>query len=141
MSVSNPTGASAPTQAAARQIENTIPILAVADMKVSQRFYQQTLEFTLDWGAGSICSVSRDGCPIMLMQDQRPSNGTWVWIGCEDVQILYAQFMARGAKIVQPPTNQGYALEMKVQDPDGHILWFGSEPLKDTPFGQQPATE
>ena len=36
--------------------------------------------------------------------------------------------------MVQRPTNQTFALEMKIQDPDGNILWFGTEPLKTVPF-------
>ena len=40
--------------------------------------------------------------------------------------------------VVQRPTNQTFALEMKIKDPDGNILWFGTEPLKDVPFGQEP---
>ena len=35
---------------------------------------------------------------------------------------------------VEPPTNYSWAYEFKIQDPDGHVLRFGSEPLKDVPF-------
>jgi hypothetical protein len=41
--------------------------------------------------------------------------------------------------VVQRPTNQRFALEMKIKDPDGNILWFGTEPLEGVPFGQEPA--
>jgi hypothetical protein len=33
-----------------------------------------------------------------------------------------------GASILQPPENFPWALEMKVGDPDGHVLRFGSDP-------------
>ncbi len=55
-----------------RQIECTIPVLPVSDLARSIQFYTETLGFKLDWGGeknGSlICSVSRDGCAIMLSQ-------------------------------------------------------------------------
>lgn len=50
----------------------------------SIRFYTETLGFKLDWGGqpGSlICSVSKDGCSIMLSQLSSGSSGVWVWIG------------------------------------------------------------
>jgi hypothetical protein len=28
---------------------------------------------------------------------------------------------------------------MKIKDPDGNILWFGTEPIEGVPFGQEPA--
>jgi len=37
-------------------------------------------------------------------------------------------------RVRQPPCNYPWALEIHVEDPDGHILRFGSEPLTDRPF-------
>src|SRR5262249_9163247 len=51
-------------------VENTIPVLAVADVRASIRFYCDNLDFKLDWQGDAdpphIASVSRDGHPIML---------------------------------------------------------------------------
>jgi predicted enzyme related to lactoylglutathione lyase len=64
-----------------------------------------------------------------------PSEGNegtksgWLWIGLED-DSLFAGIMASGAKIVQEPKNFPYAYEMRIQDPDGHILQLGTEPKK-----------
>ena len=38
--------------------------------------------------------------------------------------------MTEGAKIRVPPRNYPWALEMHVEDPDGHTIRFGSEPEK-----------
>ena len=57
--------------------------------------------------------------------------GTWVWIGVEDVMPLHGEYVASGATILQGPTNYSWALEFRVEDPDGHVLRFGSESLKD----------
>ena len=55
--------------------------------------------------------------------------GTWAWIGVEDVAALYEEYKASGAKIRMNPKNFPWAYEMHVEDPDGHVLRFGSEPI------------
>ena len=57
------------------KVECTIPVLPVANLAASVGFYTQTLGFVLDWGnadADSVCSVSKDGRPIMLMERPAP---------------------------------------------------------------------
>ena len=125
-------------QTESRIVECVIPVLRVNDLAASLRFYGDMLGFTKDWGGDGdspeIASVSRDGHAIMLCQGANGQPGMWVWIGVEDVAPLYELFQARGVNILQPPTNRPWALEMKISDPDGHVLWFGSEPLADQPF-------
>lgn len=116
--------------AASRHIECTIPILPVRSLSESIRFYTETLGFQLDWGGepGSmICSVSRDGCCIMLTETSEPSPGVWVWVGLDD-DSLFQVFQDRGVKVRQPPQNHPWAYEMKFEDPDGNVLWMGTEP-------------
>jgi uncharacterized glyoxalase superfamily protein PhnB len=60
--------------------------------------------------------------------------GTWVWIGVEDVEALYQEYQASGARIRHPPQNYPWAYEMKVEDPDGHVLRFGSDSKPGMPF-------
>ena len=115
-------------------IENTVPILRVRSMAASIHYYENALGFErAPWG-DTFTNVSRDGWGIYLCEGDQGQPGTWVWIGVEDVQVLQAELQARGARIVQPPTNYPHALEMRVEDPDGHILRFGSGPLEDQPF-------
>ena len=47
-------------------------------------------------------------------------------VGSHDVTGLYEEYKQSGAKIVLPPTNYPHALEMHVEDPDGHVLRFVS---------------
>ena len=119
-------------------IENTIPVLPVRDLGRSIRFYQ-SLGFKLDWEAQpTIASVSRDGHAIMLQRRDEPA-ATWVWIGCSSVALIWQSVRSRkDVGIAQPPTNQPWALEIKLRDPDENILWFGSDPLNGVPFGQSP---
>lgn len=118
------------------QVECTIPILPVRDLSQSVAFYTKQLGFQIDWGgeAGSqVASVSRDGRCIMLMQRADIADPVWVWIGLED-DTCFAEFRSRGVKVRQEPQNRSWAYEMKFEDPDGNVLWLGTEPRIDIPF-------
>jgi predicted lactoylglutathione lyase len=119
----------------APKVECAIPILPVRDISRSLAFYTETLGFSVDWiGEEQLaCSVSRDRCSIMLLQ-QEPWNGpAWVWIGLHD-DLLFEDFRAKGVKVLQEPRNERWAYEMKFEDVDGNVLWLGTEPKGDTPF-------
>jgi catechol 2,3-dioxygenase-like lactoylglutathione lyase family enzyme len=112
-------------------VECIIPILRVASLPASIRYYVDVLGFIADWGdeAGSeMASVSRNGHSIMLGHNQQGQPGTWVWIGVGDIAPLFEEYRARGARFRQHPVNRPWAYEMQVEDPDGHVLRFGSEP-------------
>lgn len=119
-----------------RQIENTIPILPVSDLPDAIAFYTGTLGFKLDWGdhdGSVIASVSRDGCALMLSDSGPDASPAWVWIGLED-ETLFHEFREAGVKVRQEPRNFSWAYEMKFEDPDGNVLWLGTEPRKDLPL-------
>ena len=105
------------------------PILSVKDMARSVRYYVDVLGFTnADWGGDDFTFVTRDNAGIYLSEGDQGQPGTWAWIGVEDVGVLYAEYKAKGAHILHAPENHPWAYEMKVADPDGHVLRFGSEP-------------
>jgi uncharacterized glyoxalase superfamily protein PhnB len=109
--------------------EHAEPILRVEDMARALRYYVDVLGFTnAEWGSEAFTCVTRDGASIYLCRGDQGQPGTWAWIGIEDVDALYAEYLASGATILHPPENFPWALEMKVGDPDGHVLRFGSEP-------------
>ena len=131
------------TAAGRDTVENTIPVLAVADVPASIRFFCEILEFKLDWCGEAdppqIASVSRDGHAIMLQRRQPVAPGC-VWLGTSGLASLWERLRSQDAvAVVQRPTNQRWALEMKIKDPDGNILWFGTEPLTNVPFGRELA--
>ena len=51
-----------------------------------------------------------------------------MWLGVGNVAVLHDEYRQSGATILQPPTNFPWALEMRVEDVDGHVLRFGSDP-------------
>ena len=107
-------------------------------MSVSLRYYVDVLGFEkADWGSDDFTHVKRNSAGIYLCRGGQGQAGTWVWIGVEDVEALYEEYRASGARIRHAPENYPWAHEMKVEDPDGHVLRFGSEPRADLPFAKQ----
>ena len=116
------------------RFESIHPILSVRSLADSLKYYIDALGFTrAPWG-DMFTFVARDGCRLYLCEGEQGHAGTWVWVGVEDVEALHEEYKARGALIRHPPRNYPWALEFHVEDPDGHILRFGSEPREDQPF-------
>lgn len=112
------------------RIEGIQVILSVNDMKVSRAFYRDILGFEeADWGNDDFTSMHRENAAIYLCRGAQGNPGTWVWIGFDgDMFNFCAQLQAKGVKIRQGPVNYAWALELLVEDPDGHVLRFGTEP-------------
>ena len=109
--------------------ENSQPILRVEDMQRSLKFYVEQLGFqNASWGTADFTSVNRDDAGIYLCRGGQGAGHAWVWVGVEDVEKLQHEIVARGVAIRMPPTNYPWALEMHVEDPDGNVIRFGSEP-------------
>ena len=119
-----------PIAEVSREVECIVPILRVRSLTESLRFYVDVLGFETEWGGeegSTMASVGRDGRSIMLCEGAQGQPGTWVWIGVDDIRPLYDRLSRRGAKIRQAPESRPWAYEMQVEDPDGHVLRFGSE--------------
>jgi catechol 2,3-dioxygenase-like lactoylglutathione lyase family enzyme len=100
------------------------PILRVEEMGRSLRFYVEQLGFrNEEWGEDFTC-VTRGPAGIYLCEGDQGRGGAWVWIGVEDARGLHDEFVKAGV-------NYPWALEFRVEDPDGNVLRFGSEPLPD----------
>ena len=116
-------------------LEHADPILRVANMAVAVKYYVEVLGFrNADWGHDLFTFVNRDKAGIFLCQGNQGQPGTWVWIGVDDVDALYEEYKASGAKIQLLPNNYPWAYEMHVEDPDGHVLRFGAAVKSNMPF-------
>jgi catechol 2,3-dioxygenase-like lactoylglutathione lyase family enzyme len=105
-----------PPRSVPTTFEGANPILRVADMERSVAYYVEMLGFTnAAWGDDTFTLVTRDRAGIYLCHGAQGHPGTWVWVGVGDV-------------ILHPPQRHPWAREMKVADPDGHVLRFGSDP-------------
>ena len=117
------------------RVENIQPILSVKDIAVSRDFYVNILGFKeADWGDDNFTSVTRDNCGIYLCRGEQGNPGTWIWVGFDgDIFSLYNELKEKGVIIRLPPTNNPWAMEMHIEDPDGHVLRLGTDPLSE-PF-------
>jgi predicted enzyme related to lactoylglutathione lyase len=125
----------APVESSRNKFGNATPIFRVESLSGSIEYYVRALGFKLNWQQGGFASVTRDRCGIFLCEGDQGHAGAWTWIGVSDSDALASEFRERGAKIRHPPTNYPWAYEMQVEDPDGNVLRFGSDPKKGEPFG------
>ena len=115
-------------------VERIEPILNVTDLDRSLAFYVDVLGFKVGFRQEGFAGIGRDGRSLYLCQGGQGHPGTWVWVGVEDVRSFYEEIRTKGVKVRHAPQNYPWALEMKLEDPDGHVLRIGSEPLEGEPF-------
>ncbi len=110
-------------------------MLPVKNLARSIRFYSGKLGFEVDWCGRVVCSVSRDGRPIMLRQKniREKTAPVWVWIGLNSDR-LFKQFKAKRVKVLQQPQNHAWAYDMMFADPDGNVLWLGTGRKRELPL-------
>ncbi|MBO9604822.1 MAG: VOC family protein [Paenibacillaceae bacterium] len=121
------------------RVECINPILRVKEMPVSRHFYVEVLGFReAEWGDDQFTCVTRDSSCIYLCQGAQGQPGMWLWLGFDgDIHDVYNELIAKGVAISRPPTNYPWAFEMHVEDPDGHVLRFATEPDNDQPFASR----
>lgn len=121
------------------------PILGVANVRRSAEYWRDVLGFSLDPDDGIFAPVptepegvygivKRGGVWVHFQirrgaqapSADRPPHERDVYLYVNRIHDLHADLVARGAKIVQPPTVAFYGiLEFVVEDPDGHRVAFG----------------
>jgi len=122
------------------ELGGVIPILRVEDVAASVEYYVGKLGFKVNWGfpdpqKSFFASISRGKTTLFLSSGDQGHPGSWIWIDGKDVERLHEEFKASGAMVRNPPTNYSWALEMQVEDPDGNVLRFGSDPREGEPNG------
>lgn len=117
-------------QIAKTQFESSNPILRIDSLTVSLDYYVRVLGFKIEWESSFFVCVSRDRCHLFLCEGDQGHQGTWIWAGVTDVDALFAEYTAAGARIRHPPTNYPWGREMQVADPDGNILRLASSEAK-----------
>jgi len=131
-------------QTKANSFEGITPILNVKNVPASIEYYVKVLGFKKDWeweNPSTFASVSRDKISIFLCQEAQGQQGTWMSIFVEDVDVLYEEYQASGARIRQKPTNFPWGIrEMNIEDLDGHRLRLSTstnEPTDGVPLHEE----
>lgn len=109
-------------------LNRTVPILDVSNYEASMEYYCCKLGFRKNWEWGdpaSFGSVVRDQVELFITETPEGPFGTSTNIFVKNVEALYVEFQRSGANITMPPKQMVYGVrELRVEDPDGHILRF-----------------
>ena len=113
------------------------PVLYVADVDASARFYRDRLGFRIDFVHGDppfYGSVSREGTTLHLKAVDEPvfvpgaaqrEGLIMAFIDAPNVRELYAEYLAADAEIAQKLTKQAWGgTDFIVRDPDGNAIAF-----------------
>ena len=107
------------------------PILPVADVAASIRFYREVLGFRIGWTWGdppTVASVCRDQVELMLERtgEGRPASTAKVYLTTSGVQPFHDAAVAAGARVLVPLSVRDYGMrDFRLVDPDGNELSFG----------------
>jgi uncharacterized glyoxalase superfamily protein PhnB len=119
------------------------PVLGCQQVMVVAEWFRDVLGFELDparvfaldpRAGASYAIVDRDEIEVHLQLRRvagphvsADPNAYEFYARVPDADALHADFMARGATIVQPLENQPYAMrDFSVESPEGHRVMFGS---------------
>ncbi len=117
------------------------PHFLVADVRRAAEYYRDKLGFRI---IGYFFEeppvfgmVDRDGAEIHLRRAddglkgsnrERVGDALDCYIRVKDVEALHAEFVAKGADIIEPPTLRIYGMkEIEVRDLDGFVTCFGQD--------------
>lgn len=110
-----------------------VPEIPAANVDKAAAYYVSALGFTLDWGndAGGIAGISRGDCRLFITNrsfHESYGNGGPIlfWLNLNskaEVDQLFAEWKATGAKIVSEPADKPWKLrEFMVADLDGNLI-------------------
>src|SRR5262245_43045306 len=119
------------------RLGRAIPVVFVADVRASARFYRDTLGYSIDFLHGQppfYGSVSRDGAcmhlkfvhePVIAPGSQDRESLIMVFTEVDDVDALFAEYVAAGATFTQRLQNEAWGgRDFIVRDPDGNMICF-----------------
>lgn len=108
-------------------------VLAVHDIHGSAAYFEEILGFRPEWNDGDNWrALVRDGVRVMLGRcldalppSQLGDHSYFAFIATDDVDVLHAEFLTRGAQILSDPTDKLWGWrEMGVATPEGHRMMF-----------------
>jgi len=110
------------------RVERINPYLVVKDIKGSLEFYINILGFDVYVETQNLAIIECDGHQIHLIKSEDAPTINRIWIGVEDIEILYDQYKENDVIFIQEPSIFSWAYQMIIEDLDGNKLIFGSAP-------------
>lgn len=112
------------------RLSRVAPELPSSDLAQALAFYCQKLGFQLAAQRSDYAIVERDDVALHLFQDEdKTSSPMAIHIFSADLEALYAEFRASGARIAQPIERKPWGnRDFRIRDDFGNELKF-TEPL------------
>ena len=111
------------------KFQYVVPILYSADVSRSIEYYIGKLGFEDKWEwdtPPTFGGVSKGNVQVFFCKNGQGNPGTWISVFVDNVDELYKEIKANGAKILSEPEDKEWNVrEMLVEDPDGHKIRFG----------------
>src|SRR5262245_9105087 len=114
-----------------------IPVLFVADVTASAKFYRDSLGFSIDFLHGDspfYGSVSRDGAtlhlkfvhePVLAVGIEDRESFIMAFVQVDDVGALFAEYVAAGVPLPQRLQKESWGGHaFVIRDPDGNTVCF-----------------
>ncbi len=107
-------------------------VFTVRNIMTSIEYYRDALGFDVTFQYGEplyYACLCRDEVSLHLLAEgetKRVAGNGAICVFVKDVDGLYAELVARGARVVKPPQDYAYGMrDFDVTDPDGNQLTFG----------------
>jgi catechol 2,3-dioxygenase-like lactoylglutathione lyase family enzyme len=109
-------------------------VIAVPDLKASERFYRDVLGFEVhEIGDPGWRFFVRDRvfimageCPDALPPRELGDHSWFAWIEVDDIDAFHDAVRAKGAEVISPPANEPWGMrEFGIRTADGHRIRFG----------------
>jgi uncharacterized glyoxalase superfamily protein PhnB len=125
-----------------RHFFGVVPVFLVDDVAATAQFYRDVFGFDIDFLYGeppAYASVNRDDAVLNFIRSEPPGrrnsvaaagvgNGSDAYIVVSDIDDLFEELSAHGARVLMPPDSFDYGMrEFKVEDLNGYQLIFGEE--------------
>src|SRR5215469_3413010 len=108
-------------------------VLAVHDLAGSTAYFRDVLGFAAEWRDHGRWQSLRRGqvrvnlghCPDALSPAELGDHSYFGFFVTDKVDLLYAEFMGKGAIVVSPPGDKPWGWrEMAIATPEGHRMMF-----------------
>ncbi len=119
------------------EFTNQYPVLPVADVRASMRWYRDVLGFGIDWTEGDeFGAVSSGAVTVFFSRAEPPVAPILLVWNTTDADAMCKAFRTKGATIVEEPTTQPWGMrEFLIEDPDGHRMRIGHVDESEADYG------